>query len=195
MTHTTSLPEETRGLDRRSVVKAAAWAAPEIAVAVAAPMAAASGEPTPAPTGSLWENSLNISTSEINRTVGTGASSIKFDYYPNGTDEDPVEAGTYTIGAPTFTLSWTGAGSYALDESGNLRGWTRLGPAPAPGTSGSVSYTYPAGLLNGASTRLPSVVLRPTTDAPPALPATAVTFAITGSMGSLGPASSTQTIN
>jgi hypothetical protein len=153
--------EKARGLDRRSVIKAAAWSAPVIAAAVATPLAAASGNtpavPVPAPAGglSVWQGGTSAQTwtvSAPNRVQVNSGQTVGFVAFdPDTGEQEP--SGKFTSGTVTVSVSW-GAGnnvptpaSYRLEER-NLYGWTRVGAAPAEGTSGTASYTY-TGILNG----------------------------------------------
>ncbi|WEK59922.1 MAG: hypothetical protein P0Y60_11240 [Candidatus Microbacterium colombiense] len=155
------------GMNRRTVIKAAAWSAPVIAVAIATPLAAASVlAPRPAPAGlTEWQGGTSIATSAavpayvaVNRTANVGF----FAFTPDGEDLEPD--GTFTSGTATVTVQWGAGGtvttptSYRLEET-NLNGWTRVGSVPAPGTTGAVEYRYP-GILNGASNVVSLPVLR-----------------------------------
>jgi hypothetical protein len=160
-------------LDRRTVVLGAAWSVPVIALAVATPLAAASTpDPQPAPGGglSVWQGGTSVQTwtvSQPNRVQINTGQSIGFNAFNGETGED-VPAGTYRSGLITVTVQW-GQGNgvptpadYRLEER-NLNGWARIGALPAPGTSGTVQYTY-MGVLNGSENivTLPVVWLLPT---------------------------------
>ncbi|MFJ2552785.1 hypothetical protein [Microbacterium sp. NPDC087591] len=165
--------ENGAGINRRSVIKAAAWSAPVIAVAVATPLAAASvNTPQPAPAGGLseWQGSTSVGTwtvTQPNRVQINTGQSVGFNVLnPDTGDIEP--AGLYSSGAVTVTVQW-GAGngvttptSYRLEER-TLNGWVRVGALPEAGTTGSVQYVY-TGILNGASNivSLPVVWLYPT---------------------------------
>lgn len=158
----------TAGPSRRSVIKAAAWAAPVVAAAVAAPLAAASTTPvTPAPAGrSFWDGGT-----AVNKYVTTQPHYIRFNqgasvgFTVEDANGDPVADGTHTSGEVSVTVTWGAGGTvsspapYSLTET-NLNGWVRVGAAPAAGTSGSVTYVYSAGLLNGNTNRVPLPVVR-----------------------------------
>ncbi|WP_334152571.1 hypothetical protein [Microbacterium sp.] len=160
------------GMKRRTVIRAAAWSAPVIAVAIATPMAAASvAAPLTAPGGGLseWQGSTSVGTwtvTQPNRVQVNTGQSVGFNVLnPDTGDVEP--AGKFTSGGITVTVQW-GAGngvtnptSYRLEER-TLNGWTRLGALPTEGVSGTVQYVY-TGILNGASNlvQLPVVWLYP----------------------------------
>ncbi|MHC9044174.1 hypothetical protein ACYX8G_06315 [Microbacterium saperdae] len=164
--------DATPGMDRRTVIKAAAWSAPVIAVAVATPLAAASEGtgPRPAPAGlTEWQGGTSVSTSIVNPAhvlINRGANVGFIAFTPDG---DDLEApGLFTSGAASVSVTWGAGGnvtdptSYRLEES-NLNGWTRVGALPAAGTTGTVQYVY-SGILNGAGNvvSLPLLRLYPT---------------------------------
>lgn len=169
--------KEQPSLDRRTVVRAAAWSAPVIAMAVATPLAAASvPEPQPAPGGglSVWQGGTSVQTWTVtppNRVQVNTGQTIGFNTFNADTGES-VPAGTYRSGLVTVTVQW-GPGNgvpapadYRLEER-TLSGWVRVGALPAPGTSGIVQYTY-IGVLNGSENivPLPIVWLLPTAGGP-----------------------------
>ncbi|SMH29443.1 hypothetical protein SAMN06295885_0309 [Rathayibacter oskolensis] len=101
-------------LSRRSLVSAGAWTAPAIAVAVAAPLAAASGEPVPE--AERWENNLfpqfALGSSDLvwARTtvnvLGQGPKQVRLFNYSSAEDV-PAAGATITIrvrqtSGPTF---------------------------------------------------------------------------------------------
>lgn len=164
-------------VDRRTVILGAAWSVPVIAVAVATPLAAASTpEPQPAPGGglSVWQGGTSVQTwtvTQPNRVQVNTGQTIGFNAFNADTGES-VPAGTYKSGLITVTVQW-GPGNgvptpanYRLEER-TLNGWTRVGSAPGPGTSGTVQYTY-AGVLNGSENiaALPVVWLLPVAGGP-----------------------------
>ncbi|MEU4016040.1 hypothetical protein AB0E56_12345 [Microbacterium sp. NPDC028030] len=155
-------------VNRRTVVKAAAWSVPVVAAVVATPLAAASvPEPQPAPGGglSVWQGGTSVQTwtlTQPNRVQVNTGQNVGFDAFDPDTG-DSVPAGTYRSGTVTVTVQW-GAGngvsdptSYRLEERA-LNGWVRVGAPPAEGTSGLVEYTY-AGILNGAANTVPLPVV------------------------------------
>lgn len=107
---------ETSGIARRSVVKAAAWAAPVVAVAVSAPLASAS-----ITDGS---SSLSIATNQRGTWAQFNQASNWVDFESDGgtADTGPI---TFTFTVPTgFTALNGGAGSPALGSSGVVGDWT-----------------------------------------------------------------------
>lgn len=153
------------GFDRRTVIRAAAWSAPVIALAAATPLAAASTTPQPAPGGARWQGGTAVSTwvmtepnfveVNVDQTVGFNVSG--------------AAPGDYTSGTVTVTVEWgTGPGvsvssGYRIEETA-LNGWTRVGALPQDGDSGLVTYVF-TGILNGAANivELPVLSLFPTT--------------------------------
>ncbi|WP_133192829.1 hypothetical protein [Microbacterium sp. TPD7012] len=159
---------EQHSIARRTVVKAAAWSVPVVALAVSTPLAAASvPEPQPAPGGglSVWQGGTSVQTwtvTQPNRVQVNTGQNVGFNAF-NGDTGESVPAGTYRSGLITVTVQW-GAGngvpspaSYRLDERA-LNGWSRIGAAPAAGTSGSAQYTY-SGVLNGSENLVPLPVV------------------------------------
>lgn len=114
MTHTTSLPEETRGLDRRSVVKAAAWAAPVIAVAVAAPIASAS---TNIVAGFFGPGSSANAANPNAVAVGANGTLLAID---NG---QPILPPDTVLPTGAITVTITVPYGYELDTSALPLGW------------------------------------------------------------------------
>ncbi len=122
----------TTGTSRRSVVKAAAWAAPVLAVAVAAPLASASTTPAPQPTARV------IGT--LAGAVGGGTRTVSFsnalvEYNADGTN---LETGNITITLPLFG----NAPEFPLvvdEASWAANGWTRLSNA-----GGNARFRHPS---------------------------------------------------
>ena len=169
----TQIDGAASSLGRRTVLKAAAWSVPVVAVAVSTPLAAASvAEPQPAPAGglSVWQGGTSVQTFTVaspNRVQVNTGQTIGFNVIDADTGEN-VPAGTFRSGAITVTVQW-GAGngvptptSYRAEER-TLNGWVRVGALPAPGTSGLIEYTY-TGVLNGSANvvSLPVIWLLPT---------------------------------
>ncbi|MEV4669149.1 hypothetical protein [Microbacterium sp. LWO12-1.2] len=159
--------------DRRTFLKAAAWSAPVVAVAVATPLAAASAaEPLPAPGGglSVWQGGTSVQTLTVvqpNRVQVNTGQTVGFNVF-NADTGDTEPGGMYRSGVITVTVQW-GAGngvptpaSYRAEER-TLNGWVRSGALPEPGVSGFVEYTL-SGALNGADNvvQLPVLWLYPT---------------------------------
>jgi len=155
-------------ISRRSVIKAAAWAAPVVAVAVAAPLASASTGPQPVGPGSNAELDGGVSIGTYRggnpNEVRVNQTAAGFGFYIFDSNGDEYPDGTYQASTPTITVSWSASASYTPVLQ-NLRGWTQVGGSTAAGTSGSISFTYAGPFLNGATNRIPApyVVLRPTT--------------------------------
>lgn len=164
--------ETTQSIPRRTVLTAAAWSVPVIAVAVATPLAAASApDPLPAPGGglSVWQGGTSVQTwtvSPPNRVQINTSQTVGFNAFDPETGE-LVADGTYRSGQITVTVQW-GVGNgvpapatYLLEER-SLNGWSRIGGLPQPTSSGLVQYTY-NGVLNGSANivPLPVVWLRP----------------------------------
>lgn len=156
----------TGSVSRRTVIKTAAWAAPVIAVAVAAPLAAASGpQPVPQGAATTLDGGTSISTyrggSPNEIRINQSTAGFGFFIFDGNGDEYP--AGTYVASTPTITVSWTGSGDYTPILQ-NLRGWTQVSGSVAAGTSGTITLAYSGQLLNGSANRVPApyVILRPT---------------------------------
>ncbi|KJL32653.1 hypothetical protein [Microbacterium azadirachtae] len=103
------------GLSRRTVIKSAAWSVPVIAVAAAAPMAAASTTTNPKSVGPLVESSPNVKDSVLS------ASSSRVEAcFPNDTFSTPfnlIATVTFDNSDPAFSL----AGA-TVTSAGNV--WT-----------------------------------------------------------------------
>lgn len=91
---------EPQGISRRTIVQAAAWAVPVVAVASAAPMAAASTEPQWNPDGNGTTGSLNIAGNSI-----TG-----FEYATYGLT--PYPDAFRNVDIPALTVTWTRSGAW-----------------------------------------------------------------------------------
>ncbi|MEH3088411.1 MAG: hypothetical protein PGN24_02040 [Microbacterium arborescens] len=120
------------GHTRRTVIKAAAWAAPVVAVAVAAPLAAASTTAQPQPRARVIAT-LAGAVANGTRTVTFSNALVEYD-----ADGSQLETGVITVtlplfgNAPDFPLqvdeaSWTDAG------------WTRIGNA-----GGNARFRHPS---------------------------------------------------
>jgi len=154
------------GFDRRTMIKAAAWSAPVIAVAVATPLAAASVDVQPAPGGgrSEWQGGTSVQTwtpSTPQRVQINNNQNVGFIVYDADTgDLEPDDK--YTAGVLTVTITWGAGGvvteptSYRAQEQ-RLNGWVRVG-ALEEGTSGRLTYTY-TGIQNGAKNTIPLPVV------------------------------------
>lgn len=167
---TTAANAASKGINRRTVIKAAAWSAPVIAATIATPLASASGPtpgPQPAPAGrAYFDGGTSINTYVTQQPnyvrVNQGAS---IGLTVETEDGDIAPAGTYTAGTVAVVIVWgpggtvTDASPYRLQEP-NLNGWVRVGALPEQGTSGTVRYEYPTGITNGDSNRVPLPVVR-----------------------------------
>ena len=121
--------DAVQGTSRRTVVKAAAWAAPVVAVAAAAPMAAATVEPEPA---GVAMTATNHSSIEGGYWVSTRPSDVDGEEVPFPSSGDTI-----------VTLTITGAGSAnvtAVSPAG-------ISGAPTTGTltAGTYQFVVPAG--------------------------------------------------
>ena len=169
----TRIDGAARSAGRRTFIKAAAWSAPIVALAVSTPLAAASvAAPQPAPGGglSVWQGGTSVQTFTVaqpNRVQVNTGQTVGFNVFDAETGEN-VEPGTYRSGVITVTVQW-GAGngvptpaSYRAEER-SLNGWVRTGALPDPGESGLIEYTY-TGVLNGSGNivSLPVIWLYPT---------------------------------
>lgn len=99
------------GLSRRTAIKGAAWSVPVIAIAAAAPMAAASGQPTSV--GSLVESSPNIKDTTLSASSSRVESCFATDNFQNVTFNLTATVawdGT-ADGVPGFTLAGSGVRS------------------------------------------------------------------------------------
>lgn len=165
----TENPETVTGsVSRRTVIKTAAWAAPVVAVAVAAPLAAASTTgPQPVPSGAngVLDGGISVGSnrSSTPNEIRINQTTSGFGYFLYDSNGDEYPDGTYYADAPTITISWSGTGNYTPSVR-DARNWVQVGSLTA-GTSGSVIFTYPGQLLNGAVNRVPApyIVLKPTT--------------------------------
>lgn len=113
-TTVTNTPHEG-AINRRSLVKGAAWSLPVIATAVAAPLASASGEDTATSVGSLVESSDNIKST----TLSASSSRVEA-CFPNdsfSTSFNLTATVTYDGASQAFSL----AGS-TVASAGNV--WT-----------------------------------------------------------------------
>ena len=147
---TTELQGESRtdGMNRRTLVKAAAWAAPVIAVAAATPLAAASttfDSPTAYVTGTLTATG----TSSVARTAVYSGGALTF----NSAGVPGVNSGNILL---TFSnskaASWTIANLAAVQASYIAAGWTAVGTP----TQGFFSFSH-APISNGATVTMPAV--------------------------------------
>ncbi|MFV0433648.1 MAG: hypothetical protein ACK5LO_06700 [Leucobacter sp.] len=121
-----NLNELEGGMKRRSVIKAAAWAAPVVAVAVSAPIAAASGEPPAAVYAGLGGPATPPKVGENATFRGWGEDAHR---------DTPATLQQGTI----FTLTFTNG---ATASQGTLTGLTLFSGDPTAG--GVVEYVVSA---------------------------------------------------
>lgn len=142
MTNIQSRPAE-RQIQRRTVIKGAAWSVPVIAAAVATPLAAASVTPPPATSAQV--------TATTDPTVGSNTSfSALGQVYDNGVG-DYVD-GTLPAGT-LFTLTFTNGAK--ADSYANLVGLTYVSGNPASG--GPVVFMVTADTASSVRVRLNNV--------------------------------------
>ncbi|MCU1481336.1 MAG: hypothetical protein JWQ19_2122 [Subtercola sp.] len=140
---TTETPK--KGLTRRQVATGAAWAVPVVALAVAAPAAAAStvlSSPTAYVTGTLSAG-------------GTGTHRVA-DYTGGNTTYNSLGFPGLNSGNLTLTISWTNPTKYTItyDAAGYLSaGWQLLTNTPA---SGLIVYTHTP-VNNGGTILMPAI--------------------------------------
>lgn len=147
---------DARSLSRRSLVSAGAWTAPAVAIAVAAPFAAASGEPVPE--AERWENNLfpqfALGSSDLvwARTsvnvLGQGPKQIRLFNYSSAED---VPAGAATI---TVVVQQTSGPSFPADS---LVVSSLTGPTSVTGLgTSSISFLNPQPIVrDGGSAVFP----------------------------------------
>lgn len=127
-------------MNRRGVIKAAAWTAPVVAAAAVVPRAAASGEPEPGPVTGAYIAATNINnkrgvainlSDDDGNTVPLPAGAvITLTVTDSGTLAGPltVSGGTFSGGTPssltagTYTITATGGSQFRVSGtiSGNL---------------------------------------------------------------------------
>lgn len=115
-------------VERRSVIKAAAWAAPVIAVSAVAPMAAASDGPAPLPTRfyyTVGTDSTTINGVTTNLSVVGGNVSLE------GKPGDSAGVATIAITLPE---------GYTWQETQTNYAWT--GPVSSTTSAGKTRITY-----------------------------------------------------
>lgn len=161
---------EGQGVKRRSVVKAAAWAAPVVAVAAAAPMAAASAEQATISVGTGTSIDGNFGTGAVSGTLGghiqinnivgsaweTGVLSSESDVrdangltatWSNGSlAGQPVTAGSFvnTIGGIAWAVSvTTSATRFVILSTAPSQTAQATFPVPAVSFSGTALGTAP----------------------------------------------------
>ena len=91
---------EPQGISRRTIVQAAAWAVPVVAVASAAPLAAASTEPQWNPDANGTTGSLNLSGNSI---TGNEYATYGLTPYPDA---------FRNVDIPSLTVTWTHSGAW-----------------------------------------------------------------------------------
>lgn len=140
--------QTSRGISRRSIAKGAAWAAPVIAVAGAAPFASASHHEPPTP----------VAVSGVSCKTGGNSGTIKKGFYGQFKVTNNTGAPlTYTItsfqsAAMTLTNvqvssnptgdNWTGAGStFTVPNGGSTTFWIRASGDDSGNTAFTMFYT------------------------------------------------------
>ena|GEM_PF-3752108 len=150
---------DTRALDRRKVLAGAAWAAPVLAVAVAAPAAAASTLTVqPAPPGTLFDPigfGVTVASNEKTATLAPAAGA-SFNAYSGATK---LPEKTRYSGTVKLVVTWT-ASSQVTATLPALNGWTKS--EATSGDKTTATYTYAGipgqGILNGTpAISLPSM--------------------------------------
>jgi hypothetical protein len=144
----------SRGLTRRQVTAAAAWAAPVIALAVATPLAAAS-DPITVPKATVT-GTIGSTTQGTTRTVTYSGGTVSY----NNAGDASITSGnlelTFAWNRPTLVPNFDAAAFAA-------QGWVVL-LAYAPGAS-VFSFAH-APIANGEATTVPSVLWSGTSTKP-----------------------------
>jgi hypothetical protein len=157
-------------LTRRQVAVGAAWAAPVVALAVATPLAAASGTPTTpvaAPGSYMALSTSVVAESGSPRVINVNRDGEDFARLTAIGTPTPAQ-GTYNSGPLTLTITWGASavvptpGDYSMPAPTSLNGWVLDSATtfPVTGSTGSVRYVH-APILNGLSniTLLPQFAL------------------------------------
>lgn len=158
-----TLSATSSSISRRTVIKAGAWSVPVVALAVAAPMAAASGnEPQFRPGTQAAGNSGNLQ-----RTAGTA----EIEGYVQANINLVPQAGEVLL--PSIVASYTTSGAWSsvslLDENGNafvdggtITDFNGIVWAVSAPNSGTVTFTSVATTIPGStgSVYAPYVVVR-----------------------------------
>lgn len=137
--------EMAEGFSRRGVLKVAAWAAPAVAVAVAAPLASASqtfDSPTAYVTGTITATGSSSTT----RTAVYSSGMLSYDSAGN----PGIDSGTITI-----TL-YNNRAQYTVDVAAVESAYAAKGWVLVSGNNASITFTHPP-VTNGNSIQMPSV--------------------------------------
>lgn len=140
---------KSKGVDRRTVIKGAAWAAPVVAVAVSAPLAAASITD--------GYSGLNIRSNNAGTNAEFRPNECYVEFVGDGGAGDNVTGPiTFTFNVPAgFTAS---NGGSALGASGAIGEWTYVFDS----ASGVYTFTHQGITLSNAGTttvNVPSIVI------------------------------------
>jgi hypothetical protein len=142
----TTFTGDHRGLTRRQVTTAAAWAAPVIALAVATPLAAAS-DPVESPTAYVSGAINATGTSSTARTATYSGGSLNFD----SAGISGVDSGNLTLVVSSTRAGWTT--STDIPAVYQAAGWTLVSASP----DGTVFGFSHAPISNGQSVSMPGV--------------------------------------
>ena len=161
-----------RGLTRRQVAVGAAWAAPVIALAAAAPLAAASNVPVNEPS-TFVSGSITASSSPSARVATYGGGAVT--YYNLGST---ATTGPLTVEISSSTANFAISYDLAAFQSA---GWTLVSSSPqlviftGPALSGGSSRTIPTVTFTGAAGATGTVTVDAYADNPdiPSVPQTA----------------------
>ncbi len=137
-------------ISRRSLVKAAAWSAPAVAVAVSVPLAAATTSPPVTPTASVTGSIGATGTNATVRTATYSGGALSYD----SAGQPGVDSGniTITIYNTKSTQGWAIADLAAFVAAYQAAGWTLVGSA----TQAATSFTH-APVSNGSTITMPAV--------------------------------------
>lgn len=130
-------PEPPRGINRRAVIKAAAWATPALVLATAVPAAAASI--IPEPKSNFWVDAVRPAASIT--AVDAQRPGFRFGHAVS------ASAGAATL---TFTTAAADAGTLVFtDIFTKFQGeaWTRA--TPVRNQNGTYTYTFSSGFTSG----------------------------------------------
>lgn len=143
-------PAAAKSASRRTVLKAAVWAAPIVAVAAAAPLAAASTTPAPRVDGATITAS-NFGPTERGAVIGLVDSDFNPIAFPGGSTISLTVTGTGSLtvtrvvnGAFSPAVTELTAGTYTLNPNGGALNVNFRGPVTGSITV-QAAITYPDG--------------------------------------------------